>query len=429
MAYITDLEEEKEKQKDGAQSTSGVVDSTATGGAATGKGPVVDTKAPTSSGFVNLQQYLDANKGAGAKMASESTKELSESADTYKKDADAAVQSFQKDSSAAAGDDDAAKLSSRLATDASGAYSDAAAFLGSSYGGPQAGTAAAELGASKEPIQGNLNKVDDTYYQKDLLRQTYGKDGHYTSGFGALDSFLMNGEQSGRDVISGVKAKAGEVGKAYDDAAARINQSETDARNKLAANQASLKDNARKVQENIVKQGLDKVGTINKGINRDFIETSDASLGDALSDKDRLDLEALANLAGADKDAAWYRKTFSSGRAKPVEVQAAATAEAAPSSGNGGGGGGGGGQDSPIIQAPNIVDEGPGFFKKIARNARDMAKQARDARSTSTDGLPIPSGPQVNVPSVQPIEEAADNAKGKAKDKGNSLAKTAKKYY
>ena len=320
MAYISDMTDDEKKKAEAQGSgvrTSGVIDGAATAGGNTGA-IATPTTAP-GTGFVNLQQYLDTNKGVGGKLAGDITKGVSDSVDTFKNNANATVDQSKVNFDSAAKDTDASKIKDTLKADASGVYSDANNFLGAGYSGPQATDYTAKLAADKNAVQGSLSQVDNQSYQQSALKDTYGKGQNYTKGFGLLDSFLINGDEAGRNKLAEVKAKGSEVGAAYDASALQLSAAEQAARDKLAANKKAIVDTAKTEKDGLLFTGATKIDELNKTLDPDKIETSTASYGDVFEQKNFDDLDALANLSMTDYNID-KNKTFSAGKDKPVVV-------------------------------------------------------------------------------------------------------------
>lgn len=318
MAFIADLtDEEKQKAADQGSGvrTSGVID-----GSATSSGNQGDIAKPTTTpgtGFINLQQYLDTNKGVGGKLAGDMTKGVNDSVDKFKSDSSSVVDQSKTNFASASQDDKANEINSSLKTNASGTYDDASKFLGSAYSGPQATDYTASLAADRDRILGNLNQVDNQTFQQAALKDTFGKSGNpYTQGFGLLDSFLINGDESGRAKLAEVKARGGEVGSTYDTSAQELSNAEKSARGKFSANKNSIRDTAKSERENLIKAGESKIANLNKTLDANKIETSAASLGDVFEQKNFDDLDALAGLSLQENNFDRGR-TFNAGKERP----------------------------------------------------------------------------------------------------------------
>lgn len=320
MAYIADQDDDQIKQQqDQGLNTSGVVGANAATGPTASGSSAVDTKAPTSTGFINLDKYLDANQGTGAKMATDATKGLTNQVTDYSQTAAKTVSGAKGAFDAASRTGEANKIKSGLASDANGTYGQASKYLQSGYSGPQTSDYTGTLGASKDTLNGQLNGVDKQSNQQDLLRNAYGSNGTYSNGFGQLDSFLMGGQQEGRDVLGNVKAQTGTVNNAYNGAATSLNGMQTAAQNNLASNKAGIRTAAKTDMGNIVGAGNTAVTAKNATLNPNNVGTANASLGDVLTDKNHVDLQALSQLSGGQYDPNWNNKTFNGGTA-PAEA-------------------------------------------------------------------------------------------------------------
>jgi hypothetical protein len=302
------------------QNTSGVVDgSTSVDPNAGGAAPT--TQGTPGTGFVNLNSYLDANKGEGGRLATASTAGLTKQADDFSGEAKNTVTNAQPGFAAAAGGDKVGGIKAGLQADPTKGYGAAADFLGAGYTGPTADTAGAGLQADARTVSGNLAGVDAPGAAQVALQDAYGKTGNYTQGFGDLDSFLQQGDQSGRDVVAGVKGRAGEVNAEAGGAADQLKTAEATARQGLKDNQNGVVQAAGGVQTGILNRGAQSVIDKNKGIDRSYLGNANASLGDVLTDKDHSDLAALARLQGNDpNDPRWSAKTFNAGTAQAPAV-------------------------------------------------------------------------------------------------------------
>jgi hypothetical protein len=339
MAYLADQDDENDLQKQqNGQSTSGVVGTATPGATASGGGAApsgaANPTAPTSTGFVNLQSYLDANQGTGAGLAGAATKPLTDQVGTYGQTAANTVSGAKSGFDAAAGDSQAATAKSGLASDATGGYDAASHFVNSNYGGPKASDYTGALATQQGTLDGQLSGVDKQSNQQDLLNSAYGANGQqYTNGFGQLDSFLIGGSQDGRAAINGVKGQTANVDSAYNNAANSLNGMQTDSQNRLAANQAGVRSAAGADATNIVNGAQPLVGQKNTTLNKSNVGTAQASLGDVLTDKNRTDLQALSQLSGQAYNPDWNKKTFNAGTAAPVAADSSAFQSTAGSGG------------------------------------------------------------------------------------------------
>lgn len=334
-SYLT--EEEKQKALQQGANTSGIVGGTTASGGSAGA-QQGEAKDP-GTGFVNLQQYLDANKGAGAQLANDASKTLSAAADNYSTDASKLVQTAQDKFKEASKDTQAASINSGVKADASAIHDTAKDFLGAGYSGPLANDYTAGLGADKTRLQTDLGKVDDQATLQSNLKTAYGKNGRYTDGFSLLDSFLARGDQSGQDALKAVKDKGTTVGNTYDATAATLGQAEQDAKTKLNQNKTSIVDTAKNTRTGIEDSGKQKVSDLNSALDPTNVDTKAASLGDVYTDDDYSKLLALSDLANLDGDTSWYDSTYNKGQkrpAPPVITTAERTAEINKELGNSG---------------------------------------------------------------------------------------------
>ena len=351
MAYIADPNDEDALQKQqGGQSTSGVVGTSTPGQtSASGTGgtaPAGNPTAPTSTGFVNLQSYLNANQGTGAGLANTATKPLTDQVGAYGQTAANTVSGAKSGFDAAGGDAQAASAKSGLANDATAGYDAASHFVNSGYSGPKASDYTGTLATQQGNLDGQLNGVDKQANQQDLLSSAYGGNGkQYTNGFGQLDSFLIGGSQDGRNVINGVKGQTANVDGAYNSAANSLNGMQTTAQNQLAANQSGVRSAAGTDATNIVNGAQPMLGQKNGTLNSSNVGTAQASLGDVLTDKNKTDLQALSQLSGQAYNPDWNKKTFNAGTAAVASPDAAFNS--APGSG--------GKNNSGLTQVQNTV--------------------------------------------------------------------------
>lgn len=325
MAYQKDWRDEEDPTSATAlgaakQNTSGVIDgqtspdSTATSGSGPAKAPAQEG---TGSGFVNLQAYMDANKGEGGRMVNSGTADLTGSADKYKDTAAQTVADQTKAMQAATGSDKLPGLKQGLATDASANGGAARDFVNSTaYSGPTADQASAGLAAQQKDLAGKLGSVSGDSVIQGLKDKT---GTPYSSGFGYLDKFLM-GDKSGQDALNAVHSKVGDVNDAYNDASLKLSRAETAARGQLDANKQAVRDAAAADMGKITAAGQARAADLNKGLDlTNYTGAVQHSLAGGLSDKDRSDLEALAAITGGAKGD-WYHDTYNQGTAKPISV-------------------------------------------------------------------------------------------------------------
>ena len=317
MAY-TEEYRNKKKELDAAGNpvginTSGSMDST-TGPAA----PTNQDSTPTS-GFVNLQQYLDVNKGQGEKIAGAYTGDLNKKVDTFKTGTTKTVDDLKgKIDTAGTGYETAgtgvvADLNSKTTGDLSGATN----FLNTGYAGPDTTETLANLGVEKKALNESLGQVDNTETQQAGLQSTFSKDnGNYGQGFGLLDRFLMTGDQAGRDAIAKTKGRSAEVTNAYTGAGTTLGTATTAAKEKQDKAKSAIKTAAGTRRTGIEGSFGDRIKA-KDATSGDNIDTAGASIGDVITGDENAYLDALNAIAGGPA-ATPYEKTWKEGTKKPL---------------------------------------------------------------------------------------------------------------
>jgi len=301
--------------------------------------------APASSGFQNLNAYLDMNKGAGAGIASDLNKNLVSDVEKYKTGATDQTKTFGDSVTAAnsALDTQVSGIKDKLTEDASANAAGAKGFLGSTYKGPTADSTIASLADSQKEINGRLGKVDDWDSMNANAQKNYG----YSKGFGALDSFLMQGDEAGRKELADIKGKSTDINSAYDTAKTGLTNSQASGTKAFTDAQDSIKKHASAVRGNIEKdastraQGYGAENTGNEGYQA-------AGLGDMLDQGNLDDLAALNDLTG---DAAGnYVKSYNAGQAKQEPVVQNPVVQ------------------QPEVSRPNVMDPAQEAINKITPN-------------------------------------------------------------
>lgn len=322
--YLTD--EEKKKLAESGINTSGIIGSytspSSPAGGAAGAAPQPE-KTP-GTGYVNLAQYLDMNKGQGASLADTVTADVRKGISDYTTGAQKALDESSGKFNEASGSGRASEVKSAITQDAAGQKQAAKDFLGSAYSGPTAADYTTGLSQQKSDLGSKLSKVDDFETQQQALAKAYG--GGYRSGYGLLDTFLLRGDESGQKRISDVKST--DLGTTYDRAAQELSAREQAARQKLEENKKSVIDTAIGKKSAVENEGLSRLQELERA-HEPFKENEgykSGSLGDVLQDKEKLDLEALAEIARLDPNSDWYKKTFDVGRAKPGQTPIAPVA-------------------------------------------------------------------------------------------------------
>jgi hypothetical protein len=234
MAIIKDFNEEQQGQQ--LSGDSGTL-SASTGSASSGS--ATPTATSQGSGWTNLQSYLGANQGQAGGLANQISQNANEKVDTFNKtDTSKSVAEINKGSqSALAGDyaKDVAKNADKVK-----------GFLSSGYGGPDANVYTAGIRNSANQVKDELGQLTNQNYQKATLQRLNNKPTQaYSSGFGALDSFLVGADPNARAKLTMTQGRASEVDNTLNRAQGEINTADTQARQSFDANKNMLRDAAR----------------------------------------------------------------------------------------------------------------------------------------------------------------------------------------
>lgn len=312
MAYQKDWRDElapgaANPAADGKQNTSGIIDGQTTpnspaSGAASAPAPAPSQQG-TGSGFVNLQAYMDNNKGEGGRMVNDATSGLVSDADKFKDTAATTVIDQNKAMQAATGSDKLPGLKNSLYGGALGTGGARDFVNSTAYTGPTAAQADAGLASQQQDLAGKLGAVSgDTAIDALKNKSTT----PYSSGFGYLDKFLT-GDATGKAAIDAVHAKAAGVNATGDAAKAQLGANETAARNQLATNQSAIKKAAADRIADWERGGNANAANLNKSLNRtDYDGVVNHTMAGGLKPEDQQTLEALAAITGSGSNAAWY---------------------------------------------------------------------------------------------------------------------------
>lgn len=320
MATINDLNEEQKKAAEGGglntSGTAGTISGGATGASTTASGA---GGASAGSGWTNLQSYLDVNQGQGGKLADQVGQDANNQVDKFKStDASSVVGEIGK----AAGTEQKDKIVSNVA----GNIGDAKSFLGQGFGAKQVTDYTAPVQATADSVKGTLSQLNDQNYQKGTLQKLNNKQGNYSGGFGALDSFILSGDAKGREQLSNIQQTGtGAVDSKLGDYTKQISDARASAKSLFDANQQAVKDAGKNQYGSILNQaalnakaksGESKTTAANainqrrleaiqgdSGLGTDdtagdaFLKGADLSATDVLTDAD---VTALNSLAGLD---------------------------------------------------------------------------------------------------------------------------------
>lgn len=198
----------------------------------------------TGSGFVNLQRYLDANKGQAGGLADVVVGGGDEKIDTFKKDANKIAEEAKNAYSSAARSGEADQITQGLTSDPVSAVNNAKGYLDSTYDAKDAKSYYEPLAQRKSEIGNRLENIDDRYTQQALLKREFNKDGNYTSGFGALDTFLLGADPTSRQRIQSAQARTSELAPAYETAQGAIDQAYQTGSSDFTSNQDRIRKTA-----------------------------------------------------------------------------------------------------------------------------------------------------------------------------------------
>lgn len=311
MTIFEDEMEKRKKQSTLADGNTGLNTSGVVGGGYGSSAPTqTAAQGPAGSGFVNLNQYLDLNQGTGKGLASELNKGLESDVGAFKDDTakqTSTIKGSMNQAVSAAGDK-ASFIKTGLATDATANVGAAKDFLNSSYSGPTAATPLAGIASNQKVINDRLGLVDNRENIQQGLEKNYG----YNKGFGQLDSFLMQGDKSGRDELARIKGRTGEVDSAYTGAKDQLTAAETAAINDYSAIKNDVVGEAKKIRGDVEGRAKEDAGRMGAG-RSGYDGYSAASMGNVLSQDQIDDLNVLADLSGDARGV--YAKTYNEGSA------------------------------------------------------------------------------------------------------------------
>lgn len=310
------LEDEDNKQMTSAQS--GVIG----GGSSMSSGPAAGT------GWTNLNQYLDTNKGAGEQIANAAVQDTGNQFAENK----SAIDSWSK------GLQDNLQSQKQADTTQAETYKSQASNAGANFGqaAQQQSFDAWKKATEKAPeqfekmggydtaygaqskINDNLNLIKDPTNQSKIVADTFRKQNPtYSSGMGKLDTFLATAD-GGNALNSKLSGLAGQYSGDY------LGES----KNAYGAGVQDLQSTMGKNREDVVgaisgqyNQLKSQADSGVAGLNSQRLERWNgeqigkaASYGDVLDQQQLADLEALSQLSGQTFDAGQKNKTYSRGQ-------------------------------------------------------------------------------------------------------------------
>lgn len=319
MAIINEEEDKNVNQTGQGLNTSGQAGVVGAGGAPAGATQSTAGGGQAGSGWTNLQTYLDVNKGQGGQLADQVGTDVNNKVEDFKKtDVSGAINEIGQ----AAGTTEADEIKKDVAANAGKAKT----FLNQGFGAKQVTDYTAPINATAASVKDNLNQLNDQNYQKGALQKLNNKQGNYTGGFGALDSFILNGDEQGREKLSGIQKSGNDaVGSTMSGITDQLTKARGDANSLFEANKLAVKGAAKGQYTGLMdqaalrakeKSGQSKTaasGTISQkraeAVQSDaeldtpdiagdgFVKGADYAASDVLTDAD---ITALNSLAGLD---------------------------------------------------------------------------------------------------------------------------------
>jgi hypothetical protein len=322
MAIQKNFLDDEENQNQG-QATS--LEGTALGG-----GPTPATSAqpakPQGTGWNNLQTYLTANQGQGGNVANAITQDTQKRVDAadsnaklWEDEAKKRVDQNTRTDDKGYGQQIQSGDPTKIDQNAFGAWKNLSNYWGAANAQADSGYGSVynQTQQAKKDVAGVQNY--DT--QKALAQQTFGKNGRYTQGMGTLDTFIMRGDQSGKDALQGFQDKNKSFGQTFDSAVGNINSYAQGAEQRgqsaydnlmgmLGQRRQSIQDtaqqnlgkvygDARSAAEQQVRDAYVKAGrdpNIGFGTGGTISRASDMSWVDGLGDPELAALNQLSNL-------------------------------------------------------------------------------------------------------------------------------------
>jgi hypothetical protein len=292
----------------------------------TGAGANAPQTGPSPTGYIPLQQYLQANVGAGAGVKNvlsgqvEKAKTATET-ELAKTQSEAAAKAKEAASAIEKQGQEVIGGVTKSPTESLGQAKD---FLSQTYTGPDVGTYAAQIGAAQKGAQQNLGLLESEAGKQAALES--GLKG-YRGGYGSLDRFLFAQDPTAKAAFEAERAKAKEAISSKASAAESAVKGEIEsAQKKLEEQQKAVKETAGKTYE----KGLGEAGKKILDLERRNIMKKgyqEASFGDVLTDQQKADLAALAELEGRGRSENLSKKTFQEGVLQEPTYEAGTTFE------------------------------------------------------------------------------------------------------
>jgi hypothetical protein len=285
----------------------------------------IRTGSPT--GYVNLQRYLQGNQSLGQQMAGNITEGIggaqAEAAKASEAQATGAIESGSAGTAKKAGG-----IVTGIQSTPSSVLGEAQDFTKAQYAAPDVSAQTAAIKAAGQATQDELAKTKESGYQQQALQKAYGKQTPYSSGYAALDQFLVAGNPEAQKALqSNVKAIGEKSADITKSATGNIVAAQEKAKANLAAQQQNVIDAARKQANIKTTQAVQAENEMNKPT-ADLYQyqkgtQKQASFADVLDPNQLADLRALTELGGWQWDPRQEQKQFTKGTLLPSVVKKA----------------------------------------------------------------------------------------------------------
>lgn len=284
-------------------------------GQASGQAPGISQSGGSPSGYIPLQQYLQANVGAGAGAANVLGSQIRKTTETGQQEIGGIKQAGETAAQKAQSDIEAKgkEISGALLSQPTANVETAKQFLTESYSGPEASPYAAQVTAAQKAAQEKLGLLKTESGKQTALTEAV--KGPYAKSYGALDRYLLATDPTAKALLESKQKTAetslGETGKAAESAI----KSQIDiAKEKLKQQQEGIKQTAKSKKEAELGKAEEKLGRIDT-TKYGFEEAAAPSYGDVLSEQQAADIEALAAITGENIGQDLRAKTYKEGRA------------------------------------------------------------------------------------------------------------------
>lgn len=278
------------------------------------------------TGFVNLQRYLQGNQGIGQQMVGAITSGLGE-AETK----DIAKQGEAASGTIGSAGTEAVKkgqgIEQGLRSDASSVATSAQDYLTNPYQNPDVEAQKAGIKAAEKSAQEKASAIQGAPAQEAALQSTYGKLGPYSSGFAALDQFLIGADPQARQALQqkteSIKSQASTGAQT---ALKNIEAQQKKVASDVTAQQQKLRDTAEKERWKQYNLATNKKTEMNKPTADAYKymkgTQKSASLADVMSQSELADLKALSEISGKKWDPGQEEKQYSKGLIRKVVPKA-----------------------------------------------------------------------------------------------------------